>query len=156
MHPNAALIERFYQAFNARDAEAMAKCYHQDVIFSDPVFGELRGKRAGDMWRMLTARAKDLAVAVTHVKADDMKGSATWVANYRYGKDERPVRNVIRARFQFHDGLIIRHEDSFDLWKWSRMALGTTGTALGWTPLVRRKIRAEAKKGLDAYVARAR
>jgi len=52
-----ALITRFYQAFQRLDADAMAACYTDDVVFSDPAFGELRGRDAGDMWRMLTARA---------------------------------------------------------------------------------------------------
>jgi ketosteroid isomerase-like protein len=43
MHPNEALIRRFYTAFGARDAGAMAACYHPDVLFCDPVFGELEG-----------------------------------------------------------------------------------------------------------------
>jgi len=37
--PNAALIQRFYEAFQRSDAEAMAACYAPDVQFSDPVFG---------------------------------------------------------------------------------------------------------------------
>jgi len=48
-HPNAALITRFYQAFQQLDAEAMARCYSGDVQFSDPVFTDLRGTDAGDM-----------------------------------------------------------------------------------------------------------
>ena len=52
-----ALITRFYQAFQQLDAETMAQCYTEDVLFSDPVFGELRGQDARDMWRMLTSRA---------------------------------------------------------------------------------------------------
>ena len=55
--PNAALIQRFYEAFQRSDAEAMAACYAPDVEFSDPVFGVLRGREAGDMWRMLISRA---------------------------------------------------------------------------------------------------
>ena len=50
-----ALITQFYEAFQRLDAEAMAACYTDDVLFSDPVFGELRGRNVGDMWRMLTA-----------------------------------------------------------------------------------------------------
>lgn len=154
MHPHAALIERFYAAFARRDAEAMAACYHKEIVFSDPVFGELRGERAGDMWRMLCGRAKDLAIEASDVHAEDARGSARWVATYSFGKQGRKVRNIIDARFEFRDGLIIRHEDSFPLWKWSRMALGPTGTLLGWTPLVRARIRADARRGLDAFVAR--
>ena len=49
-HPNAALIDRFYQAFARRDAATMAACYHADVVFSDPVFPELRGPELGREW----------------------------------------------------------------------------------------------------------
>jgi ketosteroid isomerase-like protein len=153
VHPNEALVQRFYAAFQARDAEAMAACYHSEVVFSDPVFGELRGERARDMWRMLCGRAKDLAVAASDVRADDATGSARWVATYSFGRDGRRVRNVISARFAFRDGLIARHEDSFPLWRWSRMALGPVGVLLGWTPLLQGRIRADARRGLDAFVA---
>lgn len=153
MHPHAALVTRFYEAFDKRDAEAMAKCYHHDIIFSDPAFGELRGAEAGDMWRMLCGRAKDLSVKASNIVADDQIGSAHWVATYSFGKAGRKVRNEIEARFEFQDGLILRHDDSFSLWRWSRMALGPMGLLLGWTPAVQRKIRADARKGLEAFRA---
>lgn len=154
MHPNAALIARFYEAFDARDAEAMARCYHDDALFRDPVFGELRGERARDMWRMLLARATDLRVEASDVHAGDDEGGARWVATYTFGKAKRPVRNVVNARFAFRDGRIARHVDSFSLWRWAAMALGPTGRLLGWAPPVRATIRAQARDGLDAFVAR--
>jgi len=46
---HAALIERFYQAFDEGDGDTMAACYAPDVRFSDPVFPDLRGSRAGAM-----------------------------------------------------------------------------------------------------------
>ena len=42
-----ALITEFYSAFQRLDAEAMAACYTADVVFSDPAFGELRGREIG-------------------------------------------------------------------------------------------------------------
>jgi ketosteroid isomerase-like protein len=150
-HPNAALIERFYASFARKDAEGMAACYHQDIIFRDPVFGELRGDRARDMWRMLAARAKNLTIETSGIEADERAGKARWIATYTFGKTGRRVRNVIDARFEFSDGKIARHEDTFPLWAWSRMALGPVGTLLGWTPMVQAKIRKDALKGLDAY-----
>lgn len=152
MHPHAALVERFYASFAARDAEGMAACYHDEVVFTDPAFGELRGERARDMWRMLLANARDLRVEASDVRADDAQGSARWVATYSFGKARRRVRNVIRARFAFRDGLIARHEDAFSLWKWAGMALGPLGWALGWTPVVRGRIRADARRRLETYV----
>ncbi|MEA3199972.1 MAG: hypothetical protein QOE90_1400 [Thermoplasmata archaeon] len=151
MHPNAETIRRFYACFAARDAEGMAACYGTEVVFRDPVFGELRGRRAGDMWRMLAGRAVDLKVDVSGVEADDARGKARWVATYKFGPKARPVRNVIDARFAFHDGLIVRHEDSFDFWRWSAQALGPAGSLLGWTPMLQARVRRNALGGLDRF-----
>ncbi len=70
MHPNEQLIQRFYEAFARRDAEAMAACYHRDVEFSDPVFPDLKGDEARDMWRMLASRAVDLEIRFKVLGAD--------------------------------------------------------------------------------------
>ncbi|KJK18480.1 nuclear transport factor 2 family protein [Pseudomonas sp. NPDC087612] len=150
---NTALITRFYQAFQRLDAEAMVACYSDDIVFSDPVFGTLRGKDAGDMWRMLTTRAKDFTLTFDTVRADERAGSARWVARYLFSQTGRTVVNDIQARFVFRDGKICEHHDSFDLWRWSRQALGTTGVLLGWSPLVQGKVRAQAQKGLRAFQA---
>lgn len=148
---NADLIARFYEAFNRLDAEAMAACYTEDVLFSDPVFGELRGKQAGDMWRMLTSRAKEFSVIFDHVHADERTGAAHWVARYLFTQTGRTVINDIQAHFVFSDGKICEHHDSFDLWRWSRQALGMKGALLGWTSTVQNAIRAQAHKGLKAF-----
>ena len=148
-----ALITRFYQAFQQLDAQAMAACYTDDVLFSDPVFGELRGRDAADMWCMLTSRAKDFSLAFDQVQADGQRGSAHWVATYVFSQTGATVVNDIRARFVFRDGKICEHHDHFDLWRWSRQALGAKGVLLGWTPLVKNAIRAQAQKGLKAFQA---
>jgi hypothetical protein len=76
------------------------------------------------------------------------------VARYLFSQTGRTVVNRIEARFVFRDGLIAEHHDTFDLWRWSRQALGFKGVLLGWTPFVQRAIRAQARKGLDAYRAK--
>ncbi|KGS11492.1 ketosteroid isomerase, partial [Pseudomonas coronafaciens] len=53
--------------------------------------------------------------------------------------------------FVFRDGKICEHRDHFDMWRWSRQALGVKGLLLGWTPLVRNAVRAQALKGLKAF-----
>ncbi|QGW79135.1 DUF4440 domain-containing protein [Pseudomonas alkylphenolica] len=150
---HSALITRFYEAFQRLDAEAMVACYSADIIFSDPAFGTLRGKDAGDMWRMLSTRAKDFSLTFDNVHADERNGSAHWVATYLFSQTGRTVVNDIQARFVFRDGKICEHHDSFDLWRWSRQALGTTGLLLGWTPMVQGKVRQQALKGLRAFQA---
>lgn len=156
MHANAELIQRFYSAFQRRDAETMAACYHPQARFSDPVFPALQGGEVGDMWRMLARRAADLALEFDQVEADEHGGRAHWVARYTFSATGRPVVNDIQARFVFRDGLIAEHTDRFDLWRWCRHALGAKGLLLGWTPLVHNAVRRQAAKGLAAFRASAR
>jgi ketosteroid isomerase-like protein len=154
MHPNAKLIEQFYQAFQRLDADAMCACYAEDVHFSDPVFPELRGVEARNMWRMLTSRAQDFSLVFDSIEANDSEGSAHWVASYSFSQTGRFVVNDIHAKFTFKDGKIIRHKDHFDLWKWSRQAMGWKGYLLGRLPLVQNKIRQQAAKNLRKFSAK--
>jgi ketosteroid isomerase-like protein len=149
---NAALINRFYEAFARRDAEAMTACYAPDVRFADPAFGELHGDEARGMWRMLVERGKDLEVVHSNVVADEERGSAHWDADYTFSATGRKVHNSIDARFRFEGGLIAEHQDSFDLYKWARQALGPVGLLLGWAPPVQHKIRSGARESLDEYM----
>ena len=149
---NEGLIERFYAAFAARDGDAMAACYAPDARFSDPVFVDLRDDEPGAMWRMLTGRAQDLEVTLAQHEADDERGSAHWMADYTFSTGRR-VHNDVRAQFLFEDGLIAEHSDSFSFYAWSRQALGPAGLALGWTPVLRRQVRRQARAQLDEFLA---
>jgi len=153
-HPNAESIRRFYTSFQQRDAAGMAAAYHPDVHFSDEVFPELRGPQAGAMWQMLCERAKDLKVEFRDIEADDRRGKAHWEAWYTFGGTGRNVHNVIEARFEFADGKIVRHQDSFPFWKWATQALGPIGRLLGWSSLIKRRVRAQAARGLEAFISR--
>lgn len=151
---HARLIRRFYEAFAAHDAEAMAACYHPEVVFRDPAFGELRGAEAADMWRMLIARAGgELVVTYAAVEADAERGRARWEASYGFGPQRRPVHNRIAAEFAFRDGLIVHHVDRFDFHAWARQALGLPGLLFGWTPWLRQKVRTQARQGLARWRA---
>lgn len=142
------VIERFYAAFDRNDGDAMAACYAPDARFSDPAFGELRGREIGEMWRMLTGRAKDLRVELR--EHDDT--SAHWIARYTFSTG-RKVVNDVRATFVFRDGLIAEHDDRFSFHAWSRQALGPAGLLLGWTPLLRAKVRSQARADLEKFMA---
>jgi ketosteroid isomerase-like protein len=151
MHPNVILLTSFYTAFQRLDADAMAACYAPDVQFSDPVFRSLQGAEAADMWRMLTNRAQNFSLTFDGIEADDKSGRAHWVATYTFSQTGRTIVNDIHASFVFRDGKIWRHVDRFDLWRWARQALGAKGWLLGWTPLVRNAIQAQAAKGLAIF-----
>ena len=152
MTPEAALIDRFYTAFAARDHAAMAACYHPEVHFQDEVF-DLHGPAASAMWHMLCERGTDLVVSHDAVEANDQSGSARWVATYSFGPKKRRVRNEIQAAFTFEDGLIKTHRDRFDFHRWARQALGPLGSMLGWTGWLRERVSAEANRGLERFIA---
>ena len=154
MHPNAELLTRFYTAFQRRDGEAMAACYHPDGMFSDPVFQRLTSAEAGAMWRMLAGRAQELEVRFEVLQADDERGEAAWEADYTFTKTGRKVHNAIRAQFGFRDGLILAHRDGFDLPAWMRQALGWKGALFGRMAWFQNALRAEARKGLLKFMER--
>ncbi len=156
MHANEELITKFYSAFQKQDWETMQSCYHDDVEFSDPVFRDLQGWKAKAMWRMLCERAQNFELAFSNVKADDSSGSAHWEPRYDFAKTGNRIHNIIDARFEFRDGKIVKHTDSFSLWRWAGMALGLTGKLMGWLPSVQNKIRAEANGGLEMFIKRKR
>jgi len=147
------LITKFYEAFKSGEGETMASMYHQDALFSDPVFQNLNGTEAGAMWQMLIERAKgDLKIEFHSVEDTEDETTCVWEARYRFSKTGRPVHNVIKSTMIFLDGEIINHQDEFDFWKWSRMALGAPGVFLGWTPIIKNKVQDMAKKGLEDYL----
>ena len=151
MHPNAELLTRFYSAFAAKDHAIMARCYADDATFSDPVFPHLDADEVRAMWRMFCTSGNDVDVSFGEVEANDARGSARWEAIYAFPKTGRRVHNRIAASFTFSDGLIAEHRDDFDLYRWTRMALGTAGVALGWTPFVKGKVRRQAAGQLARF-----
>jgi ketosteroid isomerase-like protein len=153
-HPNAQAIERFYRAFDARDAAAMNALYAPDATFSDPAFGELDGDQVRAMWTMLTGQAKDLSIVARDVVADDASGSAHWTAEYTFTATGRHVVNEIDATFRFRDGLVVEHVDRFSFWRWSRQALGPIALAMGSNPVGHAVVRRRARAQLAAFRAR--
>jgi hypothetical protein len=152
MNQNEQLIHKFYNAFTNADAQTMCECYHPKIQFQDPAFGILKGNDACQMWKMLIEKSKgNIKIEFSDIKADDYLGTAKWIATYNFSKTNRKVVNVIQAQFQFQDNLIIRHTDNFDIWKWSKQALGFKGFLLGWTGFMQKQIQKQALASLNIY-----
>jgi hypothetical protein len=152
VNTHETLLEDFYTAFQHKDYMTMIGCYHPDIHFSDPVFTDLHGNRAKAMWHMLCNRGQDLQVTFNNIQANSREGQAHWEATYTFSTG-RKVHNVIEAHFVFADGKIIEHEDSFDLWHWTRMALGPVGWLLGWHPRLQQKVRGTAAASLNNFIS---
>ena len=105
---------------------------------------------------MLCARKdSDTVITYSDVRADDAAGSARWEARYTFPDSSgRPVHNRITATFAFKDGKIVRHVDRFDLWSWTRMAMGPAGVLLGWTPFFQNAVRKKASRRLEGFMKR--
>lgn len=156
MHANEQLLMNFYEAFAAGDHVTMARCYADDASFSDPVFRDLNAEEVRAMWRMFCTGGNDIDVTFSDVHADEARGSAKWEAVYDFPKTGRRVHNRISAQFEFEGALIIRHHDTFDFYKWTRMALGLPGSLLGWTPIVQNQVRTQALAQLKRFQAEER
>lgn len=150
---DATVVHRFYDAFRARDGAAMQACYTDDASFRDPVFQLSGAEEIGAMWTMLLEQGDDLQIEVSGIEADAARGRAHWDATYSFGPAQRQVVNRIDASFVLVGDHIAEHEDHFDLWRWSRQALGPTGWLLGWSPMVRTRVQSQARRGLDRWRA---
>lgn len=155
-----ATLATFYGAFRELDAATMQACYAPNARFQDPVFRLTGRESIGGMWSMLCEGIKargraDWRLEFRDLAAEGRRGSAHWEARYRYGATGARVHNVIDADFGFDErGLILAHHDRFDLWRWSRQALGTQGLLLGWMPWFKTKLREQAARRLDNWRSR--
>lgn len=153
MHANADLINRFYTAFKSKDYASMQQCYADEATFTDEVFTGLNANEVKAMWEMLIKNGKDLQLEFSGIEADDVRGSANWVATYTFSKTGRKVVNRICAEFTFENGRIKTHRDYFSFYAWARQALGLSGLLLGWTAALRSKVQQTARKSLQAFMA---
>lgn len=153
MEANTQVIEKFYTAFQKLDYQTMNSCYSDDIVFSDPAFGLLRGEEAKAMWEMLCKNAKDFSLTFSKIQLlDEEYATCNWVATYTFSRTGRKVVNNIKAFMMLKDGKIIEHSDAFKLSKWAAQALGWKGGLLGWTGFMKRKIQNNARKNLIAFI----
>lgn len=153
MNSNEELIRRFYTAFQQLDYRTMQACYSDDPIFNDPAFGVLEGNEVGAMWEMLCKNARDLSLQFSNIQLlDEEYATCNWTAKYTFPKTGRKVVNNIKAHMRIQEGRITEHTDQFDIWKWSRQALGIPGILLGWSGYMKSKIRNNARKRLGKFM----
>ncbi|MGN6291895.1 MAG: nuclear transport factor 2 family protein [Chitinophagaceae bacterium] len=153
MNNNQQVIERFYNAFQQLDYATMQDCYSDDIIFSDPVFGLLKGEEVKAMWEMLCKNARDFKLTYSNIELlDEEYATCRWTASYIFSKTGNKVENKIKAYMRFRDGKIIEHSDAFRLSTWLGQAMGWKGVLFGWTGFMKRAVQKNARKNLDAFM----
>lgn len=153
MNNNEEVVRRFYTAFQQLDHQTMRDCYNEHPIFNDHAFGILEGEEVGAMWEMLCRNARDFSLEFSNIKLlDDEYATCDWTAKYTFSKTGRRVVNKIKAHMRIKDGKITEHTDQFNIWKWSRQALGLPGLLLGWSGFMKNRIRVNARKNLERFM----
>lgn len=146
------IADRFYTAFVKGDAETMTSLYAEQIEFEDPAFGKLKDKQAKMMWNMLLERSQgNLKIDYTIIETTEKTALVNWEARYPFSKTGRQIQNKISAHLTIEKGKIIKHNDKFNLWNWSRQAFGFKGLVLGWTPFFRNKLQQQTQKMLEQY-----
>lgn len=141
------MATRFYQAFQALDHETMAACYSGTARFTDPVF-DLSGSDIGKMWRALCTGSTDLDLTFEIIDGGDESALIDWEAHYTFPPTGRLVHNRIQSRITLEKGLIKLHVDQFDFYRWNRQAFGMAGSALGWAPAFKERVRRGALRAI--------
>lgn len=153
MHSNTGLIQHFYQSFANGAIEDMVNCYDDSATFEDPAFGQLKGEDVRNMWRMLLESSKgQLKVTFDSIHENKENVFAKWKAEYVFSQTNRKVVNEIEAHFVVKNGKIIKHIDNFNLWKWSRQALGFKGFIIGYTSFFKKALHKKTHHLLRKFV----
>lgn len=154
MKSNLQLIQAFYTAFQQKDYKIMQSCYAENAVFSDPVFASLKANEVRAMWEMFCKNGKDLSISINEIKQNAEQVKASWTATYLFTATNKSVTNTITATFDFENGLISKHIDHFDFYKWARQAFGFKGLLLGWTAYFKKLVQKQALKSLYKFMER--
>lgn len=148
------IVESFYDSFKRKDAEGMIIHYHPEIVFSDPAFGELRGTRVMNMWKMLCERGHDLQIQYRIIQIDESNSEVwvRWDAEYTFSKTGRKIYNSVESDLYFEGDKIVRHIDTFNIKNWAGQALGLRGKLLGNTRYFKKKLRQQFNQILDRYI----
>jgi ketosteroid isomerase-like protein len=153
MSDHAAVIQRFYTAFQQLDYITMNTCYADDIVFSDPVFLVLHGAEVKAMWEMLCKNARDFSLSFASIEIlDEEYATCKWAATYTFSKTGRKVVNHVKAYMKFQDGRIIEHSDAFRLSTWIGQAMGWKGVLFGWTGFMKKGVQKGARKNLQRFM----
>lgn len=153
MKENEAIISRFYVAFQQRNSHEMNACYAENIAFSDPVFGLLYGDEVRGMWEMLCKNGKDLQLSFGNIQLlDEQYATCEWIAQYTFSQTGRRVVNKIKAHMRIENGIITEHSDAFDIYRWSRQALGWKGWLFGWTAWFQKKLQQKTRFALETFM----
>jgi hypothetical protein len=141
---------RLLDCVRARDVAGIAECYAHDAVYSDPVLGDLHPGQARLIWPLKLAHMRRMQLSYV---IDDISLLSARVSSrvaYDFFPTGRSVQMRLHTLLVFRGGLIVRHDDEFDLASWRRMALGPSERLGTLLPSWRRRVR----QATDALLSR--
>jgi ketosteroid isomerase-like protein len=148
------IIEQFYTAFAQQDAEKMVSFYADEIVFSDPAFGTLKGEKVKNMWRMLMSGKNNTVVTFGDISSDEDTVVAKWSATYTFSQTGKSVVNNVCAKFVLDGEKIVAHHDNFNLHKWAKQALGFKGWLMGGTGFFQKQLNKSTNNMLTSFEKR--
>ncbi|MBW7890683.1 MAG: nuclear transport factor 2 family protein [Chitinophagaceae bacterium] len=156
MKDHKEIIEAFYTSFQRLDYKGMNALYSDDILFSNPFFGLLKGDDVKVMWEMKCREDNQLSVQFGPIELlDEEYATCQWEASYIYRPTQRRVHITAKAFMRLQNGMITEHSDAFKLSSWAARAYGFTGQLLGWTGTMKRRIQKAQRKQLRQFIAKA-
>jgi len=152
----ADVLNTFLRALAQRDVEAMIRCYTTTATYHSPIFPQVEGDTLTATWQWFCAKAPDLTMVVDEQAFEANTARVQWTATYTFPKTGRPVVQVTDSIFVFEGPQLCRHEDRFDLHRWSHMALGPLGRVLGGRRWLQRSLQRAAAERVARFQERQR
>lgn len=113
------VIDKFTDAVERNDGEALAALFSKDGVYSDGFYGEFAGREAiaGMLRDHFWGHAEGFRWEMSNPLSDGRHGYATYLFSYVSTMPEAIGKQVIFdgiAHFLFDDGLIRRYEEMFN------------------------------------------
>lgn len=153
MLSNKNLVETFFQSMGRGDFRTLNACYSHDIIYSDPIFGLLKGDDVRMMWQMLLEGAKDISVKILEIEdVDEEYITCRYSISYFFEPTGRTISNLPKAFMRIKDEKIIEHSDGYRLSTFIANAYGLKGQVLGWSGFMKKSVQRRYSNLLTQFI----
>lgn len=107
------------------------------------------------LWYSSMKPDMDLKVKVDSIEQHQDFVVTNWTISYTITSINKRITLDEIGRFEFEDGLIVRHTDAYSFYSWCTQAFGVAGMLASWSNWLRNKVRNQAYSSINAniYVA---
>ena len=145
------IVEQFYAALNAKDLLTLRSLYHPKAEYNDEIFS-LNYKEILALWYSSMQPEMELVAEVHSIDQQKESIVTHWTISYTIASINKRITLDEVGRFEFQDGLIIRHTDEYSFYRWCAQAFGVAGMLASWSKWLRKKVRNQAYSSINANI----